>query len=257
MRITVLGCGNSTGVPRIGCECPVCLSDNPKNKRSRVSVLVEEKGVNLLIDTAPDLREQALKNNIKQIDAILYTHDHADHTMGIDDIRAFNNLAQKALPAYGNANTINILTERFPYIFSPKTGTFFYGAALVPHLLAEEAVHHFNVLGLSVISFDQVHAKIKTLGYRIGNFAYSTDLNQLPESAFAALEGVEIWLVDCLRYTEAFSHSHLEQTLGWINRVKPRLAILTHMDHEFDYDKLSSELPAGVIAGYDGMVLEL
>ena len=254
MRITVLGCGNSTGVPAIGCDCAVCRSDNPKNKRSRVSVFVEEQGVHLLIDSSPDLREQALKNNIKQIDAILYTHDHADHTMGIDDLRAFNHLAQKTLPAYGDSSTMNTLTARFPYIFSHKTDKIFYGASLSAHSLPDTPVNHFIISGLSVTSFEQIHAKVKTLGYRIGKFAYSTDVNQLPESAFQVLEGVEVWLVDCLRYKEAFSHSHLKQTLTWIDRVKPRLAILTHMDHDFDYDRLSSELPTGVLAAYDGMM---
>jgi len=256
MRVTILGCGNSTGVPAIGCTCEVCLSDNPKNKRSRVSVLVEEKGLNLLIDSSPDLREQALKNNIKQIDAVLYTHSHADHTMGIDDLRAFNYLSQKTLLAYGDAATMNTLTDRFPYIFRQKTDKIFYGASLSAHILADEPVYRFTIEGLSVTSFEQIHAKVKTLGYRIGNFAYSTDTNQLPETAFEALAGVEIWAVDCLRYSEAFSHSHLKQTLEWIERVKPKLAILTHMDHDLEYDRLSSELPAGVVAGYDGMVIE-
>lgn len=257
MRVTVLGCGNSTGVPSIGCRCEVCLSDNPKNKRSRVSVLVEEKGANLLIDSSPDLREQALKNGISKVDAVLYTHDHADHTMGIDDLRAFNYLSGNTIPAYSNRDTIDTLVARFPYIFSKKTDKVFYGASLSAHALPETPVGQIDINGITVTYFDQIHGKIKTLGYRIGPFAYSTDLNELPETAFAALEGVDVWVVDCLRYTESYSHSYLKQTLEWIAKVKPRLAILTHMAHELEYDRLSNELPSGVVAGYDGMVLEL
>lgn len=257
MRITVLGCGNSTGVPSIGCSCDVCLSDNPKNKRSRVSVLVEEQGVNLLIDSSPDLRQQALQNNVLRVDAVLYTHAHADHTMGIDDLRAFNYLSGKTLPAYGNTSTMDTLVARFPYIFAHKTDKIFYGASLSAHSITDAPISGFEINGISITSFDQIHSKIKTLGYRIDKFAYSTDVNILPETAFEALAGVEVWVVDCLRYTEAYSHSHLEQTLGWIDRIKPRLAILTHMAHEFEYDRLSNELPTGVVAGYDGMVIEL
>lgn len=257
MKVTILGCGNSTGVPAIGCSCEVCRSSNPKNKRSRVSVLVEGKGVNLLIDSSPDLRQQALANGINRVDAVLYTHAHADHANGIDDLRSFNYLSGKSLPAYGNAHTLSNLSASFPYIFTPKTGKDFYGASLTAHILPDEPVHTLNIYGISVTCFEQLHAKTNTLGYRIGNFAYSTDVKQLPETAFEALEGVEAWVVDCLHYKEAFSHSHLAQTLQWIERVKPRLAVLTHMDHDFDYDRLSAELPAGVVPGYDGMIIEL
>jgi phosphoribosyl 1,2-cyclic phosphate phosphodiesterase len=219
--------------------------------------LVEEEGSNLLIDSSPDLRQQALVNNIRKVDAVLYTHDHADHTMGIDDLRAFNYLSGNTLPAYGNPITMDILSNRFPYIFAHKTDKIFFGASLLAHSLEDSPVGTANIAGLSVTYFEQIHAKIKTLGYRIGDFAYSTDLNKLPETAFQALKGVEVWLVDCLRYTESYSHSHLSQTLEWIDRVQPRLAILTHMGHEFDYGRLSNELPSGVVAGYDGMVIKI
>jgi phosphoribosyl 1,2-cyclic phosphate phosphodiesterase len=257
MRITVLGCGNSMGVPSIGCDCAVCLSPNPKNKRSRVSVLVEEEGSNLLIDTSPDLREQALKNGLRRVDAVLYTHDHADHTMGIDDIRAFNLAAGSALPAFGSRDTMDSLAARFPYIFRPRMEKIFYGAALTPNPLGSSPVGEVLIKDISITYFEQIHGKITSLGYRIGKFAYSTDLNALPESAFDALRGVEVWLVDCLRYSPSFSHSYLDQTLEWIARVQPALAILTHMGHDLEYDRLSNELPSGVVAGYDGMVINI
>jgi phosphoribosyl 1,2-cyclic phosphate phosphodiesterase len=177
--------------------------------------------------------------------------------MGIDDLRAFNYLSGNRLPAYGNAETMNTLSARCPYIFSKKPDKVFYGASLEAHALPEVATGEVVINDIPVTYFDQIHAKIKTLGYRIGSFAYSTDLNALPETAFDALEGVEVWLVDCLRYTESYSHSHLSQTLEWIAKVNPRLAILTHMSHEFEYDRLSNELPSGVVAAYDGMLIEL
>ena len=242
MRITILGCGNSTGVPCVGCDCSVCTSDNPKNKRTRVSVLVEAGSKTFLLDSSPDLRQQSLAHKIRHVDAVLYTHDHADHANGIDDLRSFNYMSGRELPAYGTAHTLNTLKQRFPYAFLPKPEGFWSRPCLVPHIIPDDSTHSFDYDGISITSFEQLHARVKTLGYRIGNFAYSTDVKIIPESSFDALKGTEVWLVDCLRYKEAFSHSHLEQTLQWIKRVKPRLAILTHMDHDFDYDRLSSEL---------------
>lgn len=257
MRITVLGCGNSTGVPSIGCHCAVCTSDNPKNHRTRVSVLVEVADRVFLIDSSPDLRQQALRHSLRHVDAVLYTHDHADHTNGIDDLRSFNYHANRELPVYGNASTLDTLKQRFPYAFLPKPPAFWSRPCLIPNVLPELPVHSFVHSGISITCFNQLHARVKTLGYRIGNFAYSTDVKIIPETSFTALEGTEVWLVDCLRYKEAFSHSHLEQTLQWIDRVKPGLAILTHMDHDLDYDRLCGELPSGVVPAYDGMVVEL
>lgn len=256
MKITILGCGNSSGIPVIGCNCLVCNSNNPKNRRSRVSVYVETENKKLLIDSSPDLREQALKNHICQVDAVLYTHDHADHTHGIDDLRSFNYLSGNALPIYGDAATISSLQQRFPYAFLPKPEPAWYRPALVANILPDRPVHKFFIDDISIVYFEQRHNKVKTRGYRIGKFAYSTDTNELPDTAFDVLDGVEVWVVDCLRYTKSHSHSNLENTLDWIKRVKPRLAVLTHMAHEFDYDTLAAELPSGVVPGYDGMVIE-
>jgi phosphoribosyl 1,2-cyclic phosphate phosphodiesterase len=258
MKITVLGCGNSFGVPIIGCDCAVCTSTNPKNKRMRVSVAVQTDDLNIIIDTSPDFRQQMLINNIKQIDAVLYTHDHADHTHGIDDLRAFNFGRETPIPIYGNSDTINSLKIRFPYCFKTREQK---SVIFCPNLEGNELengeIVDFMVGNTKITAFNQKHGKTKTLGYRIGNFAYSTDVDELPESAFAALAGVKCWVVDCLRYEPSYSHSYLEQTLGWIARIKPKTAILTHMAHEFEYEKLSAELPTGVFAGYDGMVVEV
>lgn len=256
MRVTVLGCGYSLGVPTIGCDCKTCLSDNPKNKRSRVSALIDVHGKNILIDTSPDLRQQALQNNIRRVDAVLYTHDHADHTHGIDDLRSFNYLSGDVLPVYGDKKTLESLQKRFAYTFLGKP-EHWYRPALQPNILPDDDVFEFSGLGIPITGFKQTHGKTTTLGYRIGKFAYSVDVDHLPEAAFKALAGVEYWLVDCLRYTESRSHSNLESTIKWVGRVKPKLAVLTHMAHEFEYEKLSKELPAGIVPGYDGMVLEV
>ena len=257
MKVTILGCGSSTGVPAIGCTCKVCTSDNPKNKRTRVSVFIETGGTHLLVDSSPELRQQALRHAIRRVDAVLYTHEHADHTHGIDDLRSFNYLVDKSLPVYGDAETLGLLQKRFSYAFQPKPEMVWYRPSLLANVLPDSAVYQFDIGGVSVTSFHQMHGKMRTIGYRIGNFAYSTDVDALSDAAFGALQGTEIWLVDCLRYAKSFSHSNLENTLQWINRVKPRLAVLTHMSHEFDYDTLSKELPPGVVPGYDGMVMEL
>jgi phosphoribosyl 1,2-cyclic phosphate phosphodiesterase len=256
MMVTVLGCGSSSGVPMIGCDCAVCMSDNPKNKRSRVSVLIEINGKNLLIDTSPDLRIQALSQHINKVDAVLYTHDHADHTHGLDDLRSFNYLSDNPIPIYGDPKTLELLLERFRYAFKEKPPVWFR-PCLVPNVLPDADTHTFKLFDTSVTLFKQQHGKITSLGYRIGNFAYSTDADGLPDSAFKALEGVEVWVVDCLRYTTSQTHSNLNMSLEWINRVKPTRAILTHMGHEFDYDTLKSELPSGVEPAYDGMQIQV
>lgn len=256
MKITILGCGSSFGVPEIGCTCKVCTSSNPKNKRSRVSVLVEEAGKNLLIDTSPDLRMQALTNKISRVDAVIYTHDHADHIHGIDDMRAFNVAANANIPAYMDAATLANLQHRFPYIFQPKTSGIWYRPMLVPTEIPTNPLADFEAAGVRITPILQQHARIGSLGYRIGNFAYSTDVNGFSEESFAKLEGLDVWVVDCLRYTTSHTHSRLELTLEWVARLKPKLAVLTHMAHDFDYDTLLAELPPGVVPAYDGMVLE-
>jgi phosphoribosyl 1,2-cyclic phosphate phosphodiesterase len=257
MKITVLGSGSSSGVPFIGCDCKVCRSDNPKNKRTRVSCLIEINGINLLIDTSPDLRQQALKSDLRKVHAVLYTHDHADHSHGIDDLRSFNYLSGNSLPVYSNAATLSSLKERFPYAFQNKPENVWVRPSLIPNVIPDQPIHKMDVLGVQITAFEQTHGKSKTLGYRIGDFAYSTDTDNLPESAFEALTGVKLWIVDCIRYNKSYGHASLEQSLGWIKRVKPEQAVLTHMSHDFDYDTLKAELPEGVAPGYDGMVMTL
>lgn len=257
MKITMLGSGSSSGVPQIGCACETCRSDNPRNKRTRVSVLVETGGKKLLIDTSPDLRQQALANGITAIDAILYTHDHADHIHGIDDVRAFNIAKGDTLKAYADAATTSTLSIRFPYIFKPKPEKIWYRPSLELIEIPTHPLREFKVEGVTVRPVLQGHAATTSLGFRIGNFAYSTDVNEFSEESFSRLEGLDVWIVDCLRYTPSYTHSRLELTLEWIKRLKPKLAVLTHMAHEMEYERLLRELPEGIIPGYDGLVLEI
>jgi phosphoribosyl 1,2-cyclic phosphate phosphodiesterase len=251
----MLGCGPSWGVPRIGNEWGACDPANPRNRRRRVSVLVEEGDGVLLIDTAPDLREQLIDAKVRRLDAVLFTHAHADHLHGIDDLRSVNQLMKKALPIYAGAETLEEIRARFGYVFSPMAADLrsYYKPALEPRVIKGP----FRVAELEVVPFMQDHGFSKTLGFRIGRFAYSTDVVALDEAAFAALDGVELWIVDCIRRAPHPTHSHIDQTLRWIARVAPKRAILTHMDENLDYETLKRELPAGVEPGYDGLVAEL
>ena len=259
LTITILGCGPSGGVPLIGCHCSVCTSKNPKNQRSRVSVHIQHPNGNLLIDTSPDLRQQCLKNNITQVDSILYTHAHADHCHGIDDVRSLNYLKNGGIDTYGTDHTLSELKERFPYVFAERNPQYgWYKPLLHPHGIDEEAPEAFiTETGVSVLPFIQKHGKMTTLGFRVENFAYSSDVNNLPENSFQAIDNIDLWVVDCLRYEPAPTHAHLDLALEWIERVKPKRAILTHMGHELEYEELKKLLPEHVVPAYDGMVVEL
>jgi len=256
MKVTILGCGSSSGVPVVGCHCAVCTSNDPKNNRTRVSVLVEDKETAILVDTSPDCRQQLLKAKVDRLDAVIWTHDHADHTHGIDEIRSISYVTNTALPGYADPVTLAALRSRFGYVFTEE------GVALrpfVPNVLPREIPPALTIGSIAISSFTQLHGEGRepTLGRRFGNFAYSTDVKELPEEAFAALKGVDTWVVDCLTEQPTPAHSHLEQTLSWIARVKPRRAILTHMNHQVDYQTWKAKLPPGVEPGYDGMVLDI
>jgi phosphoribosyl 1,2-cyclic phosphate phosphodiesterase len=254
MRVTVLGCGASTGVPAIGPSWGRCDPADPRNRRRRVSALVEIGPVSILIDTSPDLREQLLDAGVARVDAVVVTHAHADHLHGIDDLRSVNRLMRQAIPLYADEKTLAEIRRRFGYVFDPvKEPGPYYKPTLVPH----EIVGPFEIAGIPIVPFIQDHGFSTTLGLRIGGFAYSTDVAELDDAAFAAIEGIELWVVDCLRREPHPTHSHVAKTLGWIARARPRRAILTHMDQSLDYRELSAELPSGVEPGRDGLVIEL
>jgi phosphoribosyl 1,2-cyclic phosphate phosphodiesterase len=254
MRVTVLGCGPSTGVPVIGGNWGRCDPGDRRNRRRRVSVLVEVGSVVILIDTSPDLREQLLDAGVTWIDAVVLTHAHADHLHGIDDLRSVNRLMRSAISLYADGQTLAEIGRRFGYVLKPvEEAGRFYKPTLTPH----EIVGPFEIRGIPVVPFAQDHGFSTTLGVRIGGMAYSTDVTELDDNAFGAVEGVELWIVDCLRREPHPTHSDLAKTLSWIARVQPRRAVLTHMDQSLDYRELSAELPSGVEPGYDGLVLEL
>jgi phosphoribosyl 1,2-cyclic phosphate phosphodiesterase len=253
MKVTVLGCGPSWGVPAIGPDWGRCDPADPRNRRRRCSLLVESRGKTLLIDCSPDLREQLLDAGVARIDAVLLTHAHADHLHGIDDLRIINHLLKKALPFYASATALAEATQRFAYAFAPvMPGRSLYRPALIPH----EISGPFDAAGLPVVPFVQNHGHGSTLGFRIGPLAYSTDVTELDDNAFDLLAGVELWIVDCLRREPHPTHCHVAKALAWIARIGPRRAVLVHMDQSLDYRELSAELPDGVEPGRDGLVLE-
>ncbi|HVC57410.1 MAG TPA: MBL fold metallo-hydrolase [Stellaceae bacterium] len=254
MKVTVLGCGASWGVPAIGPDWGRCDPQDPRNRRRRGSLLVESRGAALLIDTSPDLREQLLDAGASRLDAVLLTHAHADHLHGIDDIRMVNRLIGRAIALFAAAETLAEVERRFGYVLQPAVP----GKPLYrPALEARPIVGPFTAAGMPVVPFAQNHGFMDTLGFRIGALAYSTDVTELGEDAFAVLAGIELWVVDCLRRAPHPTHSHLAKTLAWIARVRPRRAVLVHMDQSLDYQELSAELPDGVEPGRDGLVIEL
>lgn len=261
LQVTVLGCGSSGGVPRADGDWGDCDPAEPKNRRRRCSLLVRRKGegarTTVLVDTSPDLREQALAAEVRRIDAVLFTHEHADQVHGIDDLRAFFQRQRARIPAWMDAATRDALQDRFRYIFENTGG---YPAILSAVDLPEHGVP-FVIEGPSgaipVTTFDQEHGHIRCVGYRFGPVAYSPDVNDLPQAAFEALSGVDVWIVDALRHTPHPTHAHLDRTLEWIARVKPRRAILTNMHIDMDYNALRSRLPDGVEPAFDGMTVEL
>lgn len=254
MKVTVLGCGPSWGVPAIGPDWGRCDPDDPRNRRRRSSLLVESRGAAVLIDVSPDLREQFLAAGVARIDAVLLTHAHADHLHGIDDLRIVNQLKGKAIPFFASAAALAEARQRFGYAFAPVVpGRPLYRPALTPH----EIDGPFEAAGLPVVPFEQNHGHSTTLGFRIGPLAYSTDVTQLADNAFELLAGTELWIVDCLRREPHPTHAHVAKALAWIDRIRPRRAVLVHMDQSLDYRELSAELPAGVEPGRDGLVIAL
>ena len=246
MQVTILGCGSSHGVPSLNCDCFVCKSENIKNKRKRASIFVETQKTKILIDTSPDLRQQCLENDIRGIDAIIYTHDHSDHVAGIDDVRRLCKNRQP-IDAYIDDVTFDKLNKRYDYIFKTSDPLYY-------PLLKRIKLEPFQKIGdINVVAFDQIHGSIISQGIRLDNVAYSTDFNEIPEESLAKLENLDVWIVDCLRYSYAPTHSYLEKSLLLIERVKPKLAVLVHMGHEIEYEEMSKILPKNIIAAYDNM----
>ena len=224
--------------------------------RRRASILIEEGSTRLLIDLSPDLRLQALDNGISTVDAMLLTHDHADHMHGVDDAKGFNFHRKGPIPCYGDAVTLHALRERFAYaIAKPDAPYYGHKPALEPIII--KPYQSVTLGAMEVKTFLQLHGKMPTMGVRVGNIAYSTDVNNLPEKSLQALESLDVWVVDCLQREPAPTHAHLAMALGWVERLKPKLAILTHMSHVLEYGQMKRELPAGVIPAHDGLFIHM
>jgi len=262
-KLTLLGTGSSGGVPRVGGDWGACDSSEPKNRRTRCSALVEvweasapEKATTILIDTSPDMREQLLAAEVTRLDGVVFTHDHADQTHGIDDVRALAIRNRAQVKAYMDVPTSRTLMPKFNYVFNGENG---YPAICdVQPFLTPYQPFQINGPGgqVELLPLDQEHGYIRSLGFRIGDVAYCNDLNGFPEETLRALEGLDVLVVDALRYTPHPSHAHLEQTLEWIEKLRPRMSVLTNLHIDLDYETLIKELPDGVIPGFDGWAYE-
>jgi phosphoribosyl 1,2-cyclic phosphate phosphodiesterase len=262
LRFTILGCGSSGGVPRLGIGWGACDPKNPKNRRRRCSLLVERRGAGgvtrVLIDTSPDLREQLVDADVDWLDAVLYTHEHADHTHGIDDLRGFYLRARRRLDVYADEATSRMLLTRFSYCFVQLPGSE-YPPILRMHSLNPGQPLTIDGKGGSITArpFAQDHGDIRSLGFRFGALAYSADLHDLPAESLGAVAGLDLWIVDALRYHPHPSHFSVADALSWIERVKPKRAILTNMHTDLDYEVLRASLPQHVEPAYDGMQVEV
>lgn len=253
IHITVLGSGTSSGVPIVGCDCPVCTSSNPKNRRFRSSCLFEVGGKSILIDSGPDLRQQALTHNIRRIDAVLYTHDHADHVHGIDDLRPFNVMQKAPIPAFGHPTVIDRLMKKFGYVFDLER----YYPSYVPQLKPMKVEGAFDCLGVPVQMIPCQHGSQMTYNYRIGDAAWLTDTNGIPEASEKLLENLKVLFIDGLRLKSHPTHFHLEETLKVAKKIAAKKTYLIHLTHDYDHDAFNKTLPPELELAYDGLMVSL
>ena len=259
-QVTILGCGTSTGVPLLQCRCAVCTSSDPRNHRLRASIYVEIAGKKILIDTSTDLRQQALRHDLSRVDAILFTHPHADHSAGIDEIRSFNFLQREKIPAYGNEWTVRELTTRYPYLFAPTEPAQGGGVAGIDLHLIDAATDSLDILGLTVVPVSVSHGREEVVGYRFGRFAYLTDCSSIPLKSRERLMNLDVLVLDCLRLAQHGTHFNLEQALEVVSELRPGRTVLTHLGHDFEYVEWTrqgpgAKLPESVTLAFDGMVI--
>ncbi len=252
LRVTMLGSGTSSGVPVIGCDCAVCTSADPRNRRTRPGLKLESPAGVVLIDTPTDLREQALRFGLPRVDAVLFTHPHADHIFGLDDLRIFNFRQRQSIPCFASEATLRALRRTFAYVFEDgQEGGGKPKLDLIPVRGAFEAG------GLRFLPLPVIHGTMEVLAFRCGDFAYVTDCNAIPASTLAALGGLDVLILDALRHRPHPTHFTVAEALDIVAELRPRRAILTHIAHDLDHEEVSAQLPAGVEVGYDGLVFDV
>ncbi|AYQ32844.1 MBL fold metallo-hydrolase [Runella sp. SP2] len=253
MVITLLGTGTSSGIPLIGCRCDVCRSLDYRDKRLRVSVYVETQGKCFVIDTGPDFRQQMLREDITQLDAVIFTHQHKDHTAGLDDVRAFNFLQNKDMPVYGRLQVLEQLKREFEYVFAD------YRYPGIPRLQLHEITNTpFDVLGVTFTPIDVLHHRLPVFGFRIGNFAYLTDVNHIPEAEVAKLQNLDVLVLGALQRETHISHFNLQQAIDTVTILKPKVTYFTHLSHKMGrHAEVEKELPAHIRLGFDGLKIRL
>jgi phosphoribosyl 1,2-cyclic phosphate phosphodiesterase len=251
MKVTILGSGTSTGVPMVGCSCRGCSSDDPKDKRTRASLLIQYQGRNILIDASTDLRFQALREGIERIDAVLFTHSHADHVNGIDDLRGFHFLHREIIPCFGSRTTLDTLLTGFSYIFHEHEGS-----GYTPLLEAKEVAGPFELFGLQIIPIPLEHGRTTAFGFRIGNFAYLTDCSAIPETSRSLLAGLDVLVIDGLRWNPHPFHFNIETVIAATAPLKPGRTVLTHLTHDVLFSE-GNKLPDGYEFAWDGMMIDI
>lgn len=252
IEVTFLGTGTSTGVPVIGCDCPTCQSADPHDKRLRTSILVRTDEATLLVDTTPDLRAQVLAAGVRHIDAVLYTHEHADHTAGLDELRSFNEIQQQHIPVYAAPRTAAELRQRFGYAFKDIFN--FYGGK--PDLTLHEIDGPFTAAGVAVTPVPVLHGRMPIIGFRIGPLAYVTDVKTIPPESLALLRGLDVLIINALRHKPHFAHLNLDEATALIDELKPGRTFLTHLSHDMGRQaEMDEVLPDRVRIAYDGLTI--
>jgi len=252
MKVLFLGTGTSHGVPMIACECRVCVSDNPKNKRMRTSVLVRDQDCSILIDASQEMRLQCIKYKVFEIDAVLITHSHADHIFGLDDLRRFNIVQRTSIPVYGASQSLESIRRIFAYAFNCQTENNGY----VPQFSLNTINGNVNIGKLTIVPIEAIHGNDAVTGYRFNKFAYITDVSEIPNNSLKKLKNLDVLVLGALRYTPHIKHFSIEQALEVVEKIKPGKTYFTHMCHEIEHEETNYKLPSGVELAYDGLEIE-